>query len=521
MRLVLFTGMVRGDALNYAHAAYELSEGRTHFGGWAGTARVGLYFPVAALYALFGPSEITTLALPFLSSLVSVVFVFLIARSYSNASGGLIAALLWAFLPLDVHLSTTLLPDVPVAAFSTAAIYFLLQAIRGENSRRNYLLTAGLIGFAILIKPIAIITLISALGVWLYAQRGTLLERWRRLWEGRSKRFVRSAQILFAVALLLGLILYFDAQPFPLVVTLANTADDLSGFFLAGVTELDVSGVRLFSSDLLVFITPLFVIAGVWALIKRARELDVLLVWLATLFLYYEWGTINTNPLLYVPIQGFNEARNLLFVLAPILVIAGVYLASFVDDEDASWLVPAIALTALGLAWLFRDQLLSGTVPNWLIALALVLPLLSVFSLRFLRNTSDAQRMAFGAVLLLVISLTSLKPSMPYHASWYADRQERLTMLKAALGYLENDGQVAINAPGNAMSLNYLSDFELGYDWAGAGVADARILTSRQDLEPTRFRIELQGVDTEPEGWRIVMTITGQLGNQLTLLERE
>ncbi len=66
LRLVIFTGMVRGDDINYAHAAYELANGRTHFDYWPnGTFRIGLYAPVACCMPPSGPAN--TLHWPFRS----------------------------------------------------------------------------------------------------------------------------------------------------------------------------------------------------------------------------------------------------------------------------------------------------------------------------------------------------------------------------------------------------------------------------------------------------------------------
>lgn len=300
LRLLYFSGMVRGDDFNYAHAAYALSQGNTDFGGWVGTSRVGLYVPVAILYTLFGPSESATLAFPILSSLLSLVLIFCLARMFGGSAAGLIAALIWAFMPLDVHLATTLLPDAPLAAASSGAVYFLFLAEKSiEKNRRYYVISGMLLLWAVLIKPLAIITVIffGFYGLWkvLPKKFSGLSQRLSKLIPEWKSPFL---YITIGTFLLLG-VYYAQIQPRPFIISLARTANNLGDFLVTGASELDFSDIRFAEADLLIYIVPLFLVAITVLISEKISEIRPLLLWLGVIYFYYEWGTINLKPWIY------------------------------------------------------------------------------------------------------------------------------------------------------------------------------------------------------------------------------
>jgi len=148
LRLLFQTGMVHIDSLVYAHLARNLIDGVWRFADpvlsrWA-TVRIGLYGPVAGLYALFGPGPLTTFAWPFLCSILGVWFAYEIGRRLAGESAGLLAAFLWAVLPTNVAAGTALLGDGPIAALSMGVVYFLLVAESTTGRRRWAALAASL-----------------------------------------------------------------------------------------------------------------------------------------------------------------------------------------------------------------------------------------------------------------------------------------------------------------------------------------------------------------------------------------
>jgi 4-amino-4-deoxy-L-arabinose transferase-like glycosyltransferase len=519
IRYIFYTGMVRGDSLNYAHAAFLRSQGITDLGSWAGLSRIGMYGPVALLYSLFGPSEMTTHAYPLLASMVTTIFLFKIGELLGNRRIGLIAALLWAFLPLDIHLSTSLLPDVIVTAFMTGALYFFLRgSVDQKLLNSNIFLGLGFILAGILVKPIAIMGLISAIILLLFTRRQNLAKGMNNLLSVLNNR---TQKILFALIILggsLGIRWYASIQPYPFLVTLAKTSSDMSAFFVKGLTELEISSLRLDFSSLLLFFTPLYIISLLWALRSENNLLWRLLVWTFTLFLYYEWGTINTDPFFYVALQPFNEARNFLFLMAPLTIIAAAYVERFMPKKHAELVIIGAALFGFGSAWFIRS-VHWNSIPIWLWGATLAVPILAIGSVIFEEQIGELPKWAFGSSLLLMLCLALLRPVAPYHSSWYWDRIDRVENLREAAKDFAKNAEIPIhiNGRGNAMTLNFASNFELGFDWLDEGLGSAtenRIITDLPQVGHYQVAFDDNKNDGENQ---LFESYKGSFGGSLTV----
>lgn len=518
--------MVRGDSLNYAHTAFEHSIGTENLGDWTGVPRIGMYYPVSFLYSVFGPSQITTLIFPLLSSLASIVFIYLITRMFAKEIGGLIAAFLWAFLPLDVFLATSLLPDVPVATFSTGAIYFLLKGLKAKNRSVGPFLAAGaLILFAISVKPIAIISLVAVIGLIIQDRWKHIVKKWGRLIRHLPDKWQVYGAYGTGILAIAGLAYYGSIQPYAFLVTMAKSGSDLSSFFVDGFAELDVSGRRLTFSPLFIFSAPLFIISALWTVYQPDKRLRRILLWLAIVFIYYEWGTINLDPSFFVPLQPFNEARNLLFVLAPIVVIAALYIENFFQGQRPLAIISGIAALALAAAWNIRGLGINDLGPVWLRGAGLLLLIISIWSLPLAKETKRKRGIVLGSILLLSFAIANLKPVQPYHSSWYADRAERLEMLAEAAVLLidGSDTPILIDSRGNAMSLNYVSNFELGFDWLrnNSRSGDYRIIHSEENIKGPYLQLEFDDFKGLEGNEQHVAVITGEQGRQLYITLRD
>jgi len=126
---------------------------------------------------------------------------------------------------------------------------------------------------------------------------------------------------------------------------------------------LDLSGNILVFSSLLIFISPLILMAFIWAAIKQAKELRYLLIWSAILFFYYEWGTINIRPWFYVPINPFNEARNFLFVMAPLVVVLSIYINRLLNGKLKRSYLALVALIGFSFAINYEETIMAGLIP--------------------------------------------------------------------------------------------------------------------------------------------------------------
>ena len=468
--------MVRGDDLNYAHAAYELANGKLHFDYWlAGTSRIGLYAPVALLYRIFGPSEVATLAFPFLSSLLTVIIIYGIGKLLDGQRVGLVAALLWACLPLDIFLASDLLADGPVATFSAAAIYFLLLAERSQSSTKAFSVAASLLCllWAILIKPIAIVTLFFLLiytATKLSPRIISLSEVKKFLdWSRNNRKLMVSILGTLLLVLIIG---YAMIRPRPLVVSLSRAATDFARLLLIGETHIDLSDLRLDQIDLFVLLGPLFLIASVVLILEHYSAAAFALLWGGFYFIYYEWGSMDLNPFYYRPIL-FAEERSLLFTLVPMTVIAGLFLGKEMEHRFAAMTVTVSAILVSVVVLVFGQWVLQNPTSSWVILLELMGLSAIIASPFVLRMVNSGNRQWEVGVLVVLIALALIKPTSPYNAGfWQFKRDEMANYRQVAQFLSQRQEAVFINSHGNAIRLNYVSDFQMGFDWAEEGRND-------------------------------------------------
>ena len=506
LRLVFFTGMVRSDALNYAHAAYYLSREVFDLNAWVGMSRLGVFIPVAILYSLFGPGDFVTLLYPMITSLASIVFVYLIAKMFGGEGAGLIAAFIWAFLPLDIHLSTILLPDGPMSALCTASVYFWYKAEAGKRGF-FYFVSVGLLAMAILVKPLAIVVAVFFAVV-------LILRNWRRVRDSWVRKFSvpgginKYLRIVAVCVLIAGAFLYLQIQARPFLVALSRTDNDLGAFLFTGTAQLDFGDLVFSRSDLMIFVAPLFLASVLMLFRLRRDEIKPVLVWAAVLFLYYEWGTISLNLLEYRPLLAFSEARYFLFVLAPLVILTGIYLAQGLSDRLARWIVPVIALFTLAVGIADKEILYSGGWVSWTATSSFLLVIGSITSPILIAKKNEKTRNGFTVLLLLVLSLALLQPFLPYHALMYQGRLDKLNAYRLTLPFWNEYKDYPICAT-DPMNLNYASNFKLGFDWQGKRLigSSPRVIDSLLK-EGSCYVLATQGQTSVPENWWLMRDFT-------------
>lgn len=228
VRILFIIGVVRGDDFDYSRAAYEISQGhqlnRNHC---CGLNRVGIIYPVAALYALFGVNEWVTVAYPIFLSLVGVASIYGIGRVLDDEATGLIAALLWAVFPLDVFLSTQLLPDSMIANLSILIVLAGLWAVHGKKpiSYLGYPIAGMLLVLAVNIKAVSFLSvlfLVTYIGLraWGYLENKAV-ERWYQ--HNNVVWWMRFGLII----IIIGSIMLVFEKPKDIFLLLRFTATDI------------------------------------------------------------------------------------------------------------------------------------------------------------------------------------------------------------------------------------------------------------------------------------------------------
>lgn len=110
----------------------------------------------AEIYKLkpFNSFESTGRLLSIIFSLVSLIFIYLIAKHVSGDLTGLLAALFFAVLPYNIYYSRVILPEPLLIMTSLGSMYFLLKAFN-KDKLNIFFYSAAIIFFSIslLLKP--------------------------------------------------------------------------------------------------------------------------------------------------------------------------------------------------------------------------------------------------------------------------------------------------------------------------------------------------------------------------------
>ena len=143
MRLLLSRGFSPLDDAEYARVAQKIADGTFAIAEYPGPpvvpVRSGIVLPTAVMFGAFGPSEWTLGAYPLVMSVVLLLAVFGLAAAAFGYTAGLVAAGIWAFVPLDVIMAMWLRPDVPSTAWAFVGVllvYFGRQGSEDTGGKR-------------------------------------------------------------------------------------------------------------------------------------------------------------------------------------------------------------------------------------------------------------------------------------------------------------------------------------------------------------------------------------------------
>lgn len=469
LRLVLFTGIVRNDDLDYLHYAQDINLGQIGIRealsepfeeiGW----RFGFYLPVVVLYHLFGPSQITTIAFPLISSLLGVLFVYLIGEMLYGKNIGLLAGYLWAIFPLDVHLATDLMPDGPMTAFSIGTVYFYLRATRSRKINGLSLAMSGLLLiWAVFIKPWALVTFFF-LVVW-----------WVISWFSKKTRIVlliRSVKNLPRIYhwLAVGLVIvifgtYLSMQTLPIHISFLWSSQDLLELFF-GIRPNRFRPIDN-SYPLVTPLTPLFAIATVFLLLKNRPGSKFLLTWAAFTYAYLEWGPRGIS-LQYSPTVPLAEARNLMLVFVPLVIIASTFLIKVFSQKAVPWIIPGCAIFAVFLAIYVKNYAFVGRA-EIMISIGFLISVIGAFFLPGVSKLKNIfSKQLIGILFVCGLSIALLNPSFPDHFTEprFVTQSNLQANLKPIVEYLTDHPNYSIItfSDDTALNLNYVSKLTLGF----------------------------------------------------------
>lgn len=469
-RLILYTGVLDYDVLNYANLAHNAAIGQIRFDlDWHSIIfRYGLYLPVALFYKIFGPSEFTTILYPLLISIAGVLGIYGIGHIVENQRVGLLGALIWATFPMNVFLSTLFGPDSILSNFIIFSTFFLFLGEKSSGRRRvlSYLAALILLAAAVTVKPSAFIGFVfvgiySLWKIW-QNQAVSITKKWKKQ-SAHRKRWI----IIFFLALIFtGLLVFIRQGSFPLLHLLFLASSDLSNLFVLGKTEeyFPIVG-HIFTTNLFLVAAPLFIMAFAVLVRKTIKGRGLVLAWAASQFVYFEWGSLSTNPLHYAPFVGAVNDRNVLFIFAPFAVLSGIYLSKLFSQKQLNKLIVLLCLVLFLITWLTKQSGFEGPV-IYILSAGVFLAVLCVIVSPFFIPRNPRTRVVFGGIFVSTLLLAFLYPTPPLHISggfWQQQVRYRTTIRQAA-EFFQNGAPFPVIAlsNSNAQELNFASNFALG-----------------------------------------------------------
>lgn len=312
LRLMAFTGIFGADDVSIAHEAMKLLEEGFSAPEGHYAQRIGLIFPLALIFKLFGTGDWQFAVLPLAGSIGAMWLAYAIGRLLISEQAGLLAALLLAVFPLDITNATLLFPDAIMGTCVALAFYLVIRAETAAYPNLLAFIAGLLIGLGWLIKVEAPI-LLPVLAVY------GLLDPAKRC------RIVLLAGLgTFAVLATESLTYYLMA------------GDALRGPHAAlnqggGIFNEEYAAGQLWVFPKAWFVTAydfglhyyLLFAAMIWVIFGKRKECYVLLAWVVLVLLWLEFAG---NPFAAKYSPKSHLARYCLTIAVPTVILAAAML---------------------------------------------------------------------------------------------------------------------------------------------------------------------------------------------------
>jgi hypothetical protein len=200
VRVALFTGYMNGDMGNYIQEAHNFWEGTYSVANalahqkldalkpgpdfnWQ-NLRLGLIVPVGLLMKTFGVSEASYAIFTFFWFTIGLLVTYAFGRRLHSALYGVLAAVIYAFVSVEISLSTILTPHQPAAVLLALSCYCLFCGLEGDRRKVGgkilALLSGGAVGAAYLMYEVCAVFLpiLGILLLWGMSRKGLLRERY-------------------------------------------------------------------------------------------------------------------------------------------------------------------------------------------------------------------------------------------------------------------------------------------------------------------------------------------------------
>lgn len=353
LRLYCFNGLWGTDDAEYARLANAMAKGNFNefvtanfvekFTGPAHIPlRVGLIFPLSILFRLFGVSESILILYPLLISVLGILLAYSCGRLLFNDSAGLMAAAIWAVLPLDVKFATSFLPDVPSSFYASLGIAVILFFINYNSENKFFSFSGGVIGGLLFgiswLSKESVVYLVPFCGVLIFI---SMRKNWKTslpLWSGVA---VASVGVLFTEMIVYhtlkgDLLLRVHENERSFVQTKSYLFYEGSRFgwpvgssrLIAIVKRLFISGPQtIFFGEYFLFLPFFGLIASAHSLYWKDKTFLVPALWMLTLIFMYNFWSMSFAS--YTPLVLSNNRYLHPIMLPAILLTSGFIVKLF------------------------------------------------------------------------------------------------------------------------------------------------------------------------------------------------
>jgi 4-amino-4-deoxy-L-arabinose transferase-like glycosyltransferase len=317
VRQIFFIGPAGSDDAVYLGAALKIANGDwsviSHYNG---SLRFGFHIPMALFLSIFGTSDYSANGFSILCSMLEILCVYLMAFHAFGRSTGLLAAILLAFTPLHMVVSTSVHAD-PVAALAlTASIVIFYFA---EQARRPYLfLATGIaIGYVFWVKELIIFyTLMFPIYM-------AVLRKWDPMWL-----YIVVGGMLMLVAHLAYMWLNAGDPLYLFKVMKMQVADHFIGVGKKESSPYFYIRYLLFSVYWTFFIGWFALAAMAYYMYKRTRgqaddAIWFVIWWFLSLLLLFTFLPVSLSPFQFVT----KQANYINLFLAPMAILSAWLIA--------------------------------------------------------------------------------------------------------------------------------------------------------------------------------------------------
>src|SRR3989338_5180288 len=315
LRLIFFSGMGISDSLVYSKTANDINAGKGIDPNSTLTlsTRLGLIYPTALSYKLFGINDLSSVLFVLLTSIGSIILIFYFGKLLFNEKIGLIAAFLMSFFPLDAVHATKLGSDIPSAFFTALGVYAFLYSEKRDKTvyGSGYLLSGLLIGTGYLIRESA---LLIALFFFAYIA---------------YKRKIKKEYFLVPLGVLMIFVIesfvFFGLTDNPIYRVISSQQ-----YNTKAVIEHNYFGRLNFPAGLLYYpwlfltnslMTPFYIlifISILYSLAQKKKETLTILLWLIPLILSLSFGSASLTQ--YIPFRAVDRYTSIVTVPAILLL---------------------------------------------------------------------------------------------------------------------------------------------------------------------------------------------------------